>query len=59
MSKEFQKQVKKDIDIIVNKLDDNITKIEWHAANGIDEVCVTYIQNLAKKNNPSFFQFKK
>jgi hypothetical protein len=58
MTKEFQKQVKKDIDIIVNKLDDNITKIEWHAVNGIDEVVLKYIQTELRSNNIPIDKFQ-
>lgn len=57
MTKEFQKQVKKDIDILVNKAGD-FNKIEWHAANGIDEVVLKYIQTELRSNNIPIDKFQ-
>lgn len=51
MNAGFKKQVRKDIDILANELDDQITKVEWHIVEGIDEVCLKYIQTMAREKN--------
>ena len=42
-TKSFQKQVLKDIDIVKRKLNSNVTSVEWHLLNGIDEEAIEFI----------------
>lgn len=51
MNKGFQKQVKKDINILANKISSQVEKVEWHIIEGIDEACVKYIQTMAREKN--------
>lgn len=41
---EFQRQVRKDIQIVKNQLDDQVIKIEWHALDGIDDNALKFIR---------------
>lgn len=51
MTKGFQKQVKKEINILANKLSSQVEKVEWYIIEGIDEACVKYIQTMAREKN--------
>jgi hypothetical protein len=48
-TKAFQKQVKKDIDILARKLDDDIKEVEWHIMEGIDEKALDFIVDEIKR----------
>lgn len=48
-TKAFQKQVKKDIDILARKLDDDIKEVEWHIMEDIDEKALDFIVDEIKR----------
>ena len=47
----FEKQIRKDINILSQELSIDINRIEWHLFEGIDESALKFIQEIAKENN--------
>lgn len=50
-TKMFEKQIRKDINILSQELSIDINRIEWHLFEGIDESALKFIQEIAKENN--------
>lgn len=42
-TKDFRKQIRKDLDILASKLKSDIDKVEWHIMEGIDEKAIDFI----------------
>ncbi len=55
---DFQRQVKKDIEIISKSLSSDVSKIEWHALDGIENDALKFIKNEMTKQNVSANSFK-
>lgn len=47
----FEKQIRKDINILSQELSIDINRIEWHLFEWIDESALKFIQKIAKENN--------
>lgn len=50
LSNAFRKQVQKDIDIVKREIDPNVSKIEWHVIEGMDQAALDFIFKLATEN---------
>ncbi len=55
---DFQRQVKKDIEIIAQSRSSDVSKIEWHALDGIDDNALKFIQEEMTKQGLSAKSFK-
>jgi len=55
---DFQRQIKKDIEIISQARSSDIQKIEWHALDGIDDNALQFIRTEMTKQGVSPDLFK-
>ena len=55
---DFQRQVKKDIEIISKSLSSDVSKIEWHALDGIVDNALKFIREEMTKQGVSANSFK-
>lgn len=55
---DIQRQILKDIDIIVNARSSDITKIEWHCLNGVDDAVLQFTKTELTKAGLSGDVFK-